>query len=189
MKSATFAFFSFCIFLITTSSVFSQEKQQSFTSNDWLIQTGVGFVSNGFEGTMKTPPIDISIERAIDDNLAVGAYVGYAKYHDVMFPAGALFNEDVGFDYGYTLIGGSLSDHFNPDSPNLDLYGRVYLGYAIVSASTIGLDQFNGSAQSGFAVYGGYFGATVYLSPGFGLNGEVGYGNTSVIRAGLSFRF
>ena len=184
MKSTILAL-PFCILLITSSSVLSQEKQKSFSSNDWIVQTGVGFISNGFDGTMKVPPVDISIERAIDDNLAIGAYVGYAQYHDVI---SSLFGQDFGFDYGYTLIGASLSDHFNPDSPDLDLYGRVFVGYAIVSASTFGLDQFNASVQGDFAVYGGYFGATIYLSPGFGLNGEVGYGNTAVIRAGLSFR-
>ncbi len=185
MKKIAFGAFTLSLFLLTTTPVFSQGQEHSFTSNDWLVQTGVGFIANGFDGTMSVPPIDISIERAVSDNLAIGAYAGYAQYHDVI----GRFNGDYGLDYGYTLIGASLSNHFNPDSPNLDLYGRVYLGYAIVSASSFGLGSENFGTQSDFATYGGFFGATYYLSHGFGLNGEVGYGNTALIRAGLSFRF
>ncbi|HUI30723.1 MAG TPA: hypothetical protein VLX91_10935 [Candidatus Acidoferrales bacterium] len=184
MKRIMFRFLPIAFFLLSTAPAFSQEQDHSFTSNDWLVQTGIGFISNGFDGTMSVPPIDMSIERAISDNLAVGAYAGYAQYHDVI----GQFNGDYGLDYGYMLIGISLSDHFNPDSPNLDLYGRVYLGYAIVSASSFGLGSENFGTQSDFATYGGFFGATYYLSHGFGLNGEVGYGNTAVIRVGLSFR-
>lgn len=184
MKRITFSFLPMVLFLFTTAPAFSQEQEHSFTSSDWLVQTGIGFASNGFEGTMSVPPIDISIERAISDNLAVGVYAGYAKYHNVL----GQFEGDYGIDYGYTLIGASLSDHFNSDSPTLDLYGRVYLGYAIISASSFGLGEGEFGTQSDLATYGGFFGATYYLSHGFGLNGEVGYGNTAVIRVGLSFR-
>lgn len=185
MKRTAIAFCSACILFIAAPSAFPQQTQKSFSSDDWILQTAVGFAGNGFEGEMKVPPLDVTLERAIDENLAVGGYLGYASYHDVLGNIGG----DYGFDYGYTLIGASLSDHFTPESPDIDLYGRVYVGYAIVGYSTFGLGQFNASSQSSFAVYGGYFGATLYLSPGFGLNGEVGYGNTAVVRAGLAFRF
>jgi len=177
------------LFLITLSSVilltqsgFSQKKERSFSAGDWIVQTGVGFIGNGFEGTMKVPPVNVAIEKAISEDIALGAYVGYAKYHNVIV-------NDAGYDYGYTLIGASLSDHFNADSPDLDLYGRAYLGYTVVSASTFGLGSLNVSAQASFFGYGGYVGATYYLSHGFGLNGELGYGNTALVRVGLSLRF
>ncbi|MDH7605312.1 MAG: hypothetical protein QHH13_10455 [Melioribacter sp.] len=178
--------FVYC--LVITFSSLSAQSEQSYSSYDWIIQTGVGFIANDFEGDMKVPPVDIAIEKVINEKIAVGAYIGYASYHDVIYPAGQLFSKDIGYNYGYTLIGGSISNHFKEISADLDLYARVYLGYALVSASTFGLGKLDSKAQSSFAVYGGYVGATIYLMPGFGLNGEVGYGNTSIIRVGLSFR-
>lgn len=189
MKVKNFIYLTITFILFSNIQLISQTQNQSFSPNNWIIQSGVGFVSNGLKGDMEIPPINVAIEKGINETMAIGAYIGYAKFRYVAYKAGYIFSQDVGFDYGYTIIAGSISNHFSSDSPELDLYGRVYLGYVLVSASTFGLGSFNGSAQENFAAYGAYLGATYYLTSGFGINGEVGYGNVAIIRVGLSLKF
>lgn len=149
----------------------------------------IGFIANGFEGDMEFPPTNVAIEKVLNENFAIGLFAGYAKYHDVLFPAGSYSAKDIGLNYGYTLIGGSISKHFQGISSDIDLYGRIYLEYALVSASTFGFTSIsNVSQQSDFAIYGGYMGIILYIAPFWGINGEVGYGNTSIIRIGILIR-
>jgi|YNPMSStandDraft_1061717.scaffolds.fasta_scaffold90355_2 hypothetical protein len=165
---------------------FAQKSERPFRQGIWIAQGSVGFISGGLYGDVKVPPMNFVLEYAANNEYAYGFFGGYASSRVVVY---RVFGEDWGFDYNYLILAGSASYHFEVDMKNVDGYGRVFLGYAILSASTFGPPGNYGSANASFAVYGAYVGATYYLTPQFGVQGEVGYGNIAVLRFGITLKF
>jgi hypothetical protein len=165
---------------IFASTSFAQKPDKPFQKGIWLAQGSVGFVSGGLYGDVKVPPINFVLEHAIDNEWAVGFFGGYGSSREEGI--------NWGFEYSYAILAGSASYHFEVDMKNLDPYGRVFAGYVIVSASVFGSNT-SVSAKGSFAGYGGYVGATYYLSPQFGVQGEVGYGNIAIVRFGVTLKF
>lgn len=172
--------------LVPTTVLFAQKPAKTFQKGIWLAQGSVGFVSGGLYGDPKVPPINFVLEYAADNERAYGFFGGYASSRAVVFKVSG---QDWGYDYSYLILAGSASYHFDVDMKNVDGYGRAYLGYAILSSSTFGPSGNYGAASESFAVYGAYVGGTYYLSPQFGVQGEIGYGNIAVLRFGITLKF
>jgi len=170
---------------VLTSFGFAQKAERPFQQGQWIGQASVGLASGGLYGDVKVPPMNFVLEYATTDEWGVGFFGGYASSRNVL---GTIFGEDYGFEYSYLILAGSVSYHFDADMKNVDAYGRAFLGYVFVSASDLG-GQTIGSAGGSFAGYGSYIGATYYLAPGFGVQGEVGYGNMAILRFGVTLKF
>jgi len=157
------------------------EVKKPFHQGTYLAQVSVGFVSGGFYGSVKVPPMNFGLEYGISDEVGVGFLGGYGSSKEDL-------GEGYGFEYSYLLLSGSVSYHFDTKLKNLDAYAKLFAGYVIVSASAYG-PSFGLSAKGSFAGYGTYVGAIYYVSPQFGVQGEVGYGNVAIVRFGVSLKF
>ncbi len=168
------------VILICTSLGQAQQSQKTFSKGIWLSQGSLGLVSTGIYGNVKVPPINFVIEYANDNNWGINFLGGYGSS-----------KEDYGgygFEYSYLLLGVGASYHFDFDINNVDIYGRFFLGYVNVSASTFGFGVLNLQAKGSFFGYGSYLGAIYYLSPNFGVHGDVGYGSLAALRLGVTLK-
>lgn len=177
---------NFLVFLFL-SSLFAQRPEKTFRQGDWIGQASVGLAGGGLYGDVKVPPINFVVEYAASDEWAVGFFGGYASSEDIQKPFGEEGGE-WGYEYSYLILSGSASYHFDVEMENIDVYGRAFLGYIFLSASSIIASQ-TISAEGNFAAYGSYIGGTYYLTPQFGVQGEAGYGNLALLRFGITLRF
>jgi len=152
-----------------------------FTIDDKVLNVGVGIGSVYGIGTYyKTtiPPISISFEKAIIDDIldegviGVGAYLGYTSYkwHYVYS------TYDYGWRYTNIILGARGNFHY-PIIDNLDTYLGVLLGYNIVTSREFGtMGVYDYSPKSGSIAFAGYIGGRYYFSDKFSAFAELGYG-------------
>jgi hypothetical protein len=173
-----------CFLLLTPA--YSQNVHEKGTV---VLQGGAGLGLVGLYGTISVPPISVSLDYGMTNEISVGVYAGYSSSKETLFEAMPPYlPEDVGLKYGYTLIGVRGSYHFNLENKKIDAYGTAMFGYNIVSASSFGLGQFGELATKGsYAAFGASLGIRYFFTPKIALFGEAGYG-VEYIRAGLSFK-
>jgi hypothetical protein len=166
---------------LSTSNSFAQKSKKPFHQGVWLAQVNIGLIS-GFYGNVIVPPINFAIEKAHNNEFAYGLFGGYASSRDEY----TFLGEKYGWEYSYFILAGSVSYHPDIDVKNVDVYGRAFLGYVFVSESSFGTYYYTVTARGSFATYGTYVGVTYFLSPKFGVQGEVGYGNIAILRFGIT---
>ncbi len=159
----------------------TQKSEKPFHQGIRLVQGAIGFVSPGFYGKVKVPPLNFAFEYAFTDEWGGGLLGGYGASREDY--------GGYGYDYSYLLLSAGISYHFDVDIKNIDAYGKAYAGYVIVSFSTFGGDEFDIKAKGSFFGYGVYVGAIYYLSPQLGVHADIGYGSVSVLRLGLTLKF
>jgi len=161
-----------------------------------MINIGLGMGSyNGGDGyETKVPPVYGSYEYMINDQISVGAFVGYyATGYDWSMPdynTGRV--ETISWDFTYLNLAGVANYHFvNNDA--FDAYGGLKLGYTNVSSDISGTDidpaaaAFLSFDSSGF-LFGAQIGARYFFTESMAVNLELGYG-VALLQGGITFKF
>jgi len=166
-------------------------QESTFNLGDQVVNIGIGLGSLYAIGTYyKTtvPPISISYEKAIVDEIidkgviGVGGYLGYTsyKYHYVYS------TYDYGWKYTNIVLGARGNFHY-PLVDNLDTYLGVLLGYNIRISREFGTFADDISPDHGSLAFAGYVGARYYFSEKFAAFTELGYG-ISYLTLGISLK-
>ncbi|MGB1031299.1 MAG: hypothetical protein ACPGWM_01730 [Flavobacteriales bacterium] len=147
-----------------------------------LANAGVGLGFTYGIGNTAIPPIALSADYGVTDNIAIGGYLGYA----------AAKEEILGYEwkYSYTIIGARGTYHLDR-SDDLDLYGGALLGY-VIGKVTLESDQELGplfvEPTVGGVGYSFFVGGRYMFSEKVGAFGELGYG-ISLLTLGLTAKF
>lgn len=184
-KLFAFAFFA----ILTLPALKAQESM--FNLGDKVVNLGIGIGNTLYSYSSYysrgVPPISISFEQGIKDDIldngviGVGGYLGYSssKYRYTWLGG------EWGWNYSYIVVGAMGTFHY-PLVDNLDTYLGVLLGYNITTSREVGdvpLD--NDSYASGGIVYSGFVGARYYFNDKFAAFGQLGYG-IAYLTLGLS---
>jgi len=152
----------------------------SFDKSTSYLHFGVGFGGGFYTGSVTLPPISVSYEKAVTDNISVGGIIGYSSSRYTYFT-------DEDYKYTYILVGARGNYHF-ATSEKLDPYAGLTLGYNIVSVSAPSSQASNYTAKASAFLFGAQIGANYYFSPNLGAFAELGYG-IGILTIGLSAKF
>ncbi len=165
-------------------------QESSFNLNDIAVNFGIGLGSSygfGLYTSTKIPPISISIEKGIMDEvlekgvIGVGAYAGFTSYsYHYVFST-----YDYGWNYTNIIVGVRGSFHY-PVLDDFDTYAGLLLGYNIRLASSFGTAS-TGGPDGGSIAYSGFVGGRYYVSDKFAIFGEFGWG-ISILTLGLGVK-
>jgi hypothetical protein len=161
--------------------------QNTFSKGDNNINLGVGIGSTlgGTGYATSTPPLSISYERGIIDNLfddksslGLGAYLGYASNK---WSAANYYWKN-----NYTIFGVRGALHYQLVD-RLDTYAGLMLGYESISSSVSGEGSGVAPVSSGLGL-SLFLGGRYYFSDNIGAFAELGYG-IAYLQLGVSFKF
>jgi hypothetical protein len=179
----------FTLFLVALMSIPVLQAQESmFNLGDKTVNLGIGLGTTLYSGTYYSrgfPPVSISYEQAIKDDIlekgviGVGGYLGYTSYkYDYL---------GWGYKYSNIVFGAGGFFHY-PLIDKLDTYIGVLLGYNIVSANEFGTNPgWDYSSTSGGFVFSGFVGARYFFTEKFAAFAQVGYG-IAYLTLGVSIR-
>ena len=172
-------FLSLAIAAIAFTANAQKSSGLAFDNSTSYLHFGVGFGGGFYTGTVTLPPVSISYEKAVTDNISVGGILGYSssKYN---------FYTDGDYKYTYLLIAARGNYHF-ATSEKLDPYAGLSLGYNIVSVSAPS-GQNSYKSKGSALLFGAQIGANYYFSPNLGAFAELGYG-IGILTIGLSAKF
>lgn len=164
--------------------------QNTFSKGDQNLNIGVGIgdVLGGSGYSTKIPPVSVSYEYGIKDelfdeksSLGIGAYLGYAanKY---------AYTGNYGWDYTYFILGARGALHYQLVD-KLDTYAGLMLGYNSTGSSAYG-DWGNNKfpASNSALLWSIYIGGRYYFTESIGGFAELGYG-IAYLQLGVSFKF
>ncbi len=166
-----------------------QAQESMFNLGDKVINLGIGFGTTLYSGIYYqsgVPPVSISFEKAIKDDIlekgviGVGGYVGYSSYSwDYL---------GWGYKYSNIIFGGGGFFHY-PLVDKLDTYAGILLGYRISSTSEFGTYSggYDYNTSSGGLVFSSFVGARYYFTETFAAFAQVGYG-ISYLTIGVSLK-
>ncbi|MBK9290717.1 MAG: outer membrane beta-barrel protein [Bacteroidetes bacterium] len=143
------------------------------------LNIGLGLGARFAAGSVTMPPVSVSFEVGINDNISVGGYAGYTSS---VQDFSAL---NYKWKYSYIIIGAKGAYHY-PLVDNIDTYGGIMLGYNIANVSLEGSVNLP-TPSAGGLTYSGYVGGRYHFGEKFGVFGELGYG-ISWITAGLTLK-
>jgi hypothetical protein len=169
----------FVVFLFCAVFTVGVNAQNMFSKGDNILNLGVGIGSTlgGSGGSMGIPPLSVSYERGIIDqlfddksSLGLGAYLGYASH------------KWTGYTWSYTIFGVRGSVHYQLVD-KLDTYGGLMLGYnsASVSGDWVG-------ASASEMLWSLYIGGRYYFKENIAAFAELGYG-IAYLQLGVSLKF
>ena len=170
---------------------FAASSQNTFTKGDKVLNLGVGFGTYGDFGTTTIPPVSLSLEYCVKDNLfndksslGIG---GYAGYHSSKWE----YLDDAvwGYKYSNFILGARGVLHYQLIN-KLDTYWGLLLGYDIASAKFYGEDfgpYTPAASKVGGLVYSTFLGARYYFNEKFAANAELGYG-IATFHIGISYK-
>ncbi len=162
---------------------YGNAQEPVFTTDNQVINLGLGLGSTlyGFGYHTLIPPVSISYEKGIKDDvidkgsIGVGPYIGFAsaqyKYRD---PYGS-------YKWTYTnfILGGRASFHY-PILDDLDTYAGILLGFDFVGSRYTATGLYETTVQSAALgsglVWSGYVGGRYWFSDRFAAMMELGYG-------------
>lgn len=181
MKSV-YLFFLLLFAVLTVNT----HAQSTFKKGEMVGQLGLGFGFAGIYGDTGFPPLTIGLQYGIEDKISVGGLVGYTSSSSDFFYGK--------WSYSYVVIAARGEYHFldNPKTTNLDAYGGLTLGYAIVSSSfeesAAYVDYpFRTSTSGSYGVVGIHAGVRYYFNPNIAVVGELGYG-IGYLTVGVAYR-
>lgn len=184
-----------CVYSV---SLFAQESAAKtaeypvvFQPGEKIVQVGLGFGVPAVYGDLAIPPISVSFDIAKEIEgfpISIGGLIGYTSSED-RYTSGTYWWE---WKYSYLLIGGRAAYHLKLESPKIDPYGGLMLGYYIVSNSyDDNFDDYyygsNYNASSSFMAYGFYGGARYFFNPNMAVYAELGYG-FGYLNLGISYK-
>lgn len=156
-----------------------QLSQAQYAEGQIDAQAGAGLIT--FFGTGDVSiPLSLSVDYGLQDNIGVGAYLGYAGASEKLTILG-----DVNYTY---LIVGARGTYHKEFVEGIDTYGGVLAGFNMASVSyennPTGVPEPN--AGGGFT-YSFFAGARYHFTENLGAFAEVGYG-ISLITAGITYK-
>lgn len=151
------------------------------------INLGIGFVTFGMDGETSFPPLSLSYEYAINDNVSVGGIVAYTA--STWEPFGSFMPDAPTAELSAFIVGARGSYH-KELIDDVDTYLGVFLGYNSVSAAWTDDDPNTmlPALEVGGVTYGAYAGARYHFTDNLGAFLEVGYG-ISAVNIGLTAKF
>lgn len=175
------------IFTLAAILIAVAVQAQQFQNGTTTANAGIGF-GTALGGLGKSrPAISVSVDHGIWDVggpgvISLGGYIGNTGYRYT----------DLGFTakWNYTIIGVRGAYHYNgfTNTPELDLYGGVMLGYNIAKYSSDSTnDSFANSYGSGVGLTG-FIGGRWFFTEQVGAYLELGYGVSS-LNAGITYKF
>lgn len=170
--------------LVVISALLVSVSDAQSKKGENVITAGLGLGYPGLYGTGSMPPIFLSFDHAIVQNIAVGGIVSYStSTYDLTVDK---------WSYTYIFIGARGSYHFADqikDLKNVDLYGGLTLGYNIVSAKFSGANEklYPYSAGGSYFGFGIYVGGRYYFTPKFAATAELGY-DIGFFKVGVSYK-
>lgn len=159
---------------------FLQVNAQMYTKGQQDLHIGVGlgstFYGSGYSSIL--PPINLSYEKGITENIGVGGYIGYAssRYNS------SILGSDYYWRYNDIIFGARGAYHYDLfKSPKLDTYGGLMLGYTYSKTSFHSNDPLlNGNSYTapsgGGFTWSGFVGTRYQFKPKLGAYAELGYG-------------
>ena len=194
---------------LVTLSVFllAWISQAQISQGNSLINVHIGFgltskisTTDGLGISIKQktiiPPVGLSYEYAVQDNITVGAFGAYSTQQLIMKstdPYDSSNDFTMTTDLKYTFFGGLANYHFNfIDNKNFDVYAGVLLGYLSFSGdvSTSGDSSFPTNLLStdiSGMVFGGQFGTRYFFSNNLAAHLILGYG-VSYVNLGITYK-
>ncbi len=178
-----------CIMLLFS---FTQINAQMYVKGQQDLHLGVGLgatlYGSGYHSVL--PPINVSYEKGVTDEIGVGAYLGYATSRYDYNGSGSL---DYGWRYTYVIVGARGAYHYDLfKNPKLDTYGGAMVGFTFSRARFFSndplIDESNyNSPASGGLTWSGFIGARYQFKPKLGAYAELGYG-VAWLNIGLRFK-
>ncbi|TNE26932.1 MAG: hypothetical protein EP346_13490 [Bacteroidetes bacterium] len=176
------------VIMLLTSNLVSAQRRRGFAEGQSDLNLGIGFVTFGLKGDVTVPPVSISYEYGISDNIGVGLF---AVYTASSFDFGASFGvtgaPEIQYTYGMFAARGSY--HFKL-LKGLDTYAGLMVGYNKVTVD-YDKDDFNGMSPSldlSGIIYGFHAGGRYHFTKNLGAFLEIGYG-VSAVNLGLTAKF
>ncbi len=198
----TFAFlFTLAVACLSSFSAQAQYAKGDITANAGISLGVIGYgaysynyYGGGYRGSI---PLSASVEYSINDQFAIGGYLGYYgrsyKYTHL--------NSSYRDRWSITSFGVRGSYHATPllndllgssmDEEKWDIYASVLLGYEVWSWSYgyEGLGINRTSTGSGRLDFGTIAGARYFFSPKFGAFAELGQGSFGLLTLGVTGKF
>ena len=169
--------FTTALLLFFAFGAYAQHVQGDINAN-----VGLGIAPVFGVGKVKLPPVGVSVEYGIQDDISVGGYLGFSQYGEE-FQGGK-------WRYSYIIIGPRASYHLSnllKAPEELDLYAGVFLGYLVGTSRWDGDGPEIGKSKVGGLGWSGHLGARYAIQENLSVFGEVGYG-ISVLQIGVSFK-
>ncbi|MBD78935.1 MAG: hypothetical protein CL840_08450 [Crocinitomicaceae bacterium] len=170
----------------------TRQKSKGHVKGNFYVMPGIG-VGTNYGAKMVLPPLLINAEYGFHNMLSVGAMVGYgtAKESSTNWGVGSGH-----WRYNYFSLASRASFHWGryiriPEE--LDLYGRVALGWRIRSSKWVEdvptgrADEPGKSADFGL-IAGVHAGAKYMLTPALGAYLEIGHDNVSSVQLGVALK-
>ena len=171
----------------------SNAQESTFSTDSKVVNLGIGIGSTLYGGFASNvvPPISISFEKGVKDNvlekgsIGVGGYLGFASakwdYTD--------YNGSYGVRYTNIILGARGSFHY-PLVDKLDTYTGLMLGYNIGSSKYTATGYYNTypvqtSAYGGFT-WSWYLGGRYWFNDKIAGMAELGYG-IAYLNLGVAF--
>jgi hypothetical protein len=183
------------IALVVMLSIPLLKAQESmFNMGDKVVNLGIGLGSTwgfyrGFGYSTGVPPLSISYEQALMDEIleegviGIGGYLGYSssRYRSTWL------GDDWGWNYSNIVVGAMGTFHY-PLVDRLDTYAGAILGYRISTTREVGdIPIGYDSSVSGGIVFSGFIGGRYYFSDNFAAFAQLGYG-ISYLTLGVSLK-
>jgi hypothetical protein len=177
---------SILLTLFLAASLVNAQKN-AFAKGDKVVNIGIGLGNALYTGsyfTSSVPPLSVSFEQGIVDNvlekgvIGVGGYLGYAAAKWESF--------GYGWKYSNIIIGARGSFHY-PLVNKLDTYAGLLLGYNVATVKEIGT-AIGVHPSSGGIILSGYLGGRYYFTDKLAGMLELGWG-IAYLNLGVAIKF
>jgi len=174
------------MFLVAIVVGLNAEYPAAFQPGEKIVQAGLGFGMMGVYGDVVIPPISVSVDIAKEIEgypISFGGIIGLAKSeYDWSY-----WTDEYKWTYTYFLLGARAAYHLKLESPKIDPYGGLMLGYNIVSVKEPDNYPVGYSSKSSYMMYGFYGGARYFFNPKMAVYAELGYG-FGYFNLGISYK-
>jgi hypothetical protein len=183
-----------CVITLRAQTTKYSVEDFEYQGGEFEINAGIGLMSTfvSRNSSTKVPPLSMILNYRVKKHFSLGAYLGYSStlYDPVESP------KDVSGKTPYLrndfyLAGLRVQGHYN--SGRADFYGGAMLAYNFSKIDTNITDPLLRPEgieieERSLVTYSGFIGLKYFVTPKFGLYGEIGYG-ASLINLGASYRF
>ena len=185
-------------------AVNAQSQDQAFQKGQKDLNIGIGLGNTIVDGYAYNvwPPISVSLDYGVTDDISIGGYLGFTgasdkytgweNYGPGNSNGGGYYTDT--YRWTYYIVGARAAYHFGKfiKVPKLDLYAGLMLGYDFAhysySTTSVYPNHYDNSYQSyggfAFSIYGG---ARYRFTDKVGAFAELGYG-ISFFTLGVNFK-
>ena len=150
----------------------SEITPMAYNKGEISLNAGIGFVNFLTSDQTETPPLSVTVDYGLSDEVSLGFYLGYASSSVSNYNYRSTNYYPYYYSYNststtsYLIIGARGIYHFGTTG-KFDPYGGAMLGYNNISGDY--------GSISGF-IFTPFLGTHYYFSKKFGVFGELGYG-------------